>query len=71
VAHWIAAHELVSTYVPATGASRWVADRRPDAGESDPKAWLDLVRDDEFPLSMFYTQLKTKLDPGALAGAAA
>ena len=62
VAHWIAAHELVSTYVPATGASRWTAGQRPLADESDPKAWLDLVEDDEFPLSLFYTSLKAKLD---------
>ncbi|MEA2440610.1 MAG: hypothetical protein QOH76_2034 [Thermoleophilaceae bacterium] len=62
VAHWIAAHELVSTYVPATGASRWTAGQRPLADESDPKAWLELVEDDEFPLSIFYTSLKAKLD---------
>jgi hypothetical protein len=71
VAHWVAAHELVSTYVPATGASHWVAGRRPLSDESDPKAWLDLVCDDEFPLSMFYTQLKSKLDAGPLTGATA
>ena len=68
VAHWIAAHELVSTYVPATGASRWTAGQRPLADESDPKAWLELVDDDEFPLSIFYTSLKAKMEP---AGAAA
>jgi hypothetical protein len=68
VAHWIAAHELVSTYVPATGASRWTAGQRPLAGESDPKAWLELVEDDEFPLSIFYTSLQAKMEP---AGAAA
>jgi Family of unknown function (DUF6421) len=62
VAHWMAAHELVSTYVPATGASRWSAGQRPLADERDPKAWLDLVDDDEFPLSIFYTSLKGKLD---------
>jgi hypothetical protein len=62
VAHWIAAHELVSTYVPATGASRWTAGQRPLEDESDPKAWLELVDDDEFPLSIFYTSLKGKLD---------
>jgi hypothetical protein len=61
VAHWVAAHELVSTYVPATGASRWTAGQRPLADESDPKAWLELVDDDEFPLSIFYTSLKGKL----------
>jgi hypothetical protein len=62
VAHWIAAHELVSTYVPSTGASRWSAGQRVLADESDPKAWLELVEDDEFPLSIFYTSLKGKLE---------
>jgi hypothetical protein len=64
VAHWIAAHELVSTYVPATGASRWTAGQRPLADESDPKAWLDLVEDDEFPLSIFYSSLAAKVGAG-------
>jgi hypothetical protein len=67
VAHWIAAHELVSTYVPATGASKWTAGQRPLAGESDPKAWLELVEDDEFPLSIFYTSLQQKIDPAKAA----
>jgi hypothetical protein len=65
VAHWIAAHELVSTYVPATSASKWTAGQRVLADESDPKAWLDLVEDDEFPLSIFYTSLKGKMEPEA------
>ncbi|MEA2409870.1 MAG: hypothetical protein QOC77_431 [Thermoleophilaceae bacterium] len=64
VAHWIAAHELVSTYVPATGASKWTAGQRVLADESDPKAWLELVEDDEFPLSIFYTSLQAKLEAG-------
>ena len=29
----------------------------------EPKQLVDLVRDDEFPLSLFYTQLKPKLEP--------
>jgi hypothetical protein len=65
VAHWIAAHELVSTYVPATGASKWTAGQRVLEDESDPKAWLELVQDDEFPLSIFYTSLKAKMEPAA------
>jgi hypothetical protein len=64
VAHWEAAHDLVAGYVPATRASRWTAPdgRRELTDESDPKPWLDAVDPDEFPLSMFYTQLKQKLD---------
>jgi hypothetical protein len=67
VAHWIAAHEMVSTYVPATGASKWIAGQRPLEDESDPMQWLDLVADDEFPLSIFYTSLRQKLTPSGAA----
>jgi hypothetical protein len=66
VAHWIAAHELVSTYVPPTTASRWTRGQRPLSDESDPKAWIDLVEPDEFPLSMFYLQLQGKLQTQAV-----
>jgi Family of unknown function (DUF6421) len=71
VAHWIAAHDLVSTYVPPATSSRWAADRRRFEDESDPKALIDLVQDDEFPLSMFYLQLKGKLEGGTPATLAA
>ncbi len=68
VAHWIAAHDLVATYVPPATSSRWAAGRRAFEDESDLKALIDLVQDDEFPLSMFYLQLKGKLDaPEAVA----
>ena len=66
VAHWIAAHELVSTYVTPSTSSTWAAPSRPLSDESDPKAWIDLVEPDEFPLSMFYHQLQGKL-AGAMA----
>ena len=62
VAHWIAAHDLVAGSVPATAASRWARDRRALSDESDPKPWLDAVDPDEFPLSMFYTQLGPRID---------
>ena len=64
VNHWIAAHDLVSTYVPAATASKWAASARATAltaDESEPKEFIDLVCDDEFPLSMFYLQLQGKL----------
>jgi len=62
VAHWIAAHELVATYVPPATSSQWTRGTRPLDDESDPKAWIDLVRPDEFPLSMFYLQLQGRLE---------
>jgi hypothetical protein len=72
VSHWIAAHDLVATYVPPSTASKWGGrgQSRPLSDESDPKAWIDLVEPDEFPLSMFYLQLQGKLDVHR-AGAAA
>ncbi|MDQ3572420.1 MAG: DUF6421 family protein [Actinomycetota bacterium] len=66
---WTAAHDLVAEYVPAAEFSVWAKDRRvlPDVGE--PRELVDLVRDDEFPLSLFFTQLAPRLEP-ALARAA-
>jgi Family of unknown function (DUF6421) len=60
---WIAAHDLVAAYVaPATG-SCWASDGRDLPEVEEPKELVDLVKDDEFPLSLFYTQLKQKLEP--------
>jgi hypothetical protein len=64
---WIAAHDLVATYVPPAESSVWAADRRELPEVEEPKQLVDLVRDDEFPLSLFYTQLAPKLQP-ALEG---
>jgi hypothetical protein len=64
---WIAAHDLVATYVPPAESSVWAADRRELPEVEEPKQLVDLVRDDEFPLSLFYTQLQPKLEP-ALEG---
>jgi hypothetical protein len=69
LSQWIAAHELVAAYVPPAETSVWAADRRDLPEVSEPKELVDLVRDDEFPLSLFYTQLKPKLEP-ALARSA-
>jgi hypothetical protein len=60
---WIAAHDLVAAYVPAAEASVWATDRRSLPEVDEPKQLVDLVRDDEFPLSVFYTQLEPKLEP--------
>ncbi len=64
---WIAAHDLVATYVPPAESSVWAVDRRDLPEVEEPKQLVDLVRDDEFPLSLFYTQLAPKLQP-ALEG---
>ncbi len=60
---WIAAHDLVATYVPAAETSVWARERRELPEVEEPKQLVDLVRDDEFPLSLFYSQLQPKLEP--------
>lgn len=61
VRYWMSAHELVSTYVAPAVTSRWADGARTLHEEPEPKAWIDAVQDDEFPLSLFYTQLQPKL----------
>jgi hypothetical protein len=61
VQYWIAAHELVSTYVRPNLASTWAMGSRALRDESDPKAWIAQVNDDEFPLSLFYQTLQKKM----------
>jgi hypothetical protein len=62
LSHWQAAHDFVSTYVPPAAGSRWAREVRDFADVEDPRPYIDLVQDDEFPLSMFYSSLKGKLD---------
>lgn len=63
VRYWIAAHDLVSKYVQPNLASQWTPEARAGRDEGDPKAWVNLVDPDEFPLSMFYQSLGAKLRP--------
>jgi hypothetical protein len=62
LSQWIAAHDLVAAYVPPAENSVWGADRRDLPEVEEPKQLVDLVRDDEFPLSLFYAQLKPRLE---------
>ncbi|MEQ1854101.1 MAG: DUF6421 family protein [Chthoniobacteraceae bacterium] len=59
VALWVAAHEFVSRYVRPNVGSRWKTGAVPD--ESDPKAWLALAHEDEFPLGNFHLLLQRRL----------
>ena len=59
--HWSAAHDLVAANVPPAAGSRWIAGERDFVDVEDPRPYIDLVLEDEFPLSIFYTALKTKL----------
>jgi hypothetical protein len=47
--------------VPPTAGLRWVTSVREFTDVEDPRPDIELVRDDEFPLSIFYTSLKAKL----------
>jgi hypothetical protein len=63
IGQWTAAHDLISEYVPPAESSVWARDRRSLPEVEEPKELVDLVRDDEFPLSLFYSQLGPKLAP--------
>jgi hypothetical protein len=59
--HWSAGHDLVAASVTPAAGSRWAAGARELEETEDPRAYLDFVLADEFPLSIFYSTLKTKL----------
>jgi Family of unknown function (DUF6421) len=59
--HWAAGHDLISQSVAPAAGSRWVSAERDFEELPDPRPYVDLVLQDEFPLSIFYTTLKTKL----------
>ena len=59
---WIAAHDLISEYVAPAEGSVWARQSRELPEVTEPKQLVDLVRDDEFPLSLFYVQLGPKLE---------
>ncbi|HZU39785.1 MAG TPA: DUF6421 family protein [Solirubrobacteraceae bacterium] len=61
LAHWCAAHDFVARYVPPAVGSKWAAAARDFEDVEDPRTYIDLVLADEFPLSIFYSQLKAKL----------
>jgi hypothetical protein len=60
---WIAAHDLIAEYVPPAEGSVWAKASRELPDVSEPKQLVDLVLDDEFPLSLFYLGLGPKLEP--------
>jgi hypothetical protein len=61
VQYWVAAHDLVSQYARPNIASQWARETRVITDESQPKAWINRVLDDEFPLSLFYQSLQKKM----------
>ena len=63
--HWIAGHDLVAASVTPAAGSRWAAGSRGFDETEDPRSYIDLVLEDEFPLSIFYSSLKAKLGAAA------
>jgi hypothetical protein len=61
VVHWIAGHELVSTYLSPHPGSKWAHAREELDFSVPPRELVDDVLPDEFPLSMFYETLARKL----------
>ena len=61
--HWAAAHDLVAAYVAPAEGSAWAAGVRDFPDVEDPRPYIDAVRDDEFPLSLFYSSLQKRLAP--------
>jgi hypothetical protein len=61
VSFWLDAHDLIAAYVKPNVASRWKRDSREITDEADPKKWIALVHDDEFPLGNFHVNLQKKL----------
>jgi hypothetical protein len=61
LAHWLAAYSLVSQYVEPHPGSSWAKGVDALPINEPPKAWVDAVLPDEFPLSMFYEALSKKL----------
>jgi hypothetical protein len=61
VVHWIAGHELVSTYLAPHPGSKWARAKEVLDFSVAPRELVDEVLPDEFPLSMFYETLARKL----------
>jgi hypothetical protein len=59
--HWAAAHDLVAANVSPAIGSQWTVAVRDFTDVEDPRSYIDLVLEDEFPLSLFYSSLKAKL----------
>ncbi|MFJ4037311.1 DUF6421 family protein [Microbacterium sp. NPDC090007] len=62
-AHWLAAYDLVRAVVTPHPASAWARGLPDDVLAGPPKGYTDAVRDDEFPLSMFFEALEKKMRP--------
>ncbi|MGB4135669.1 MAG: DUF6421 family protein [Microbacterium sp.] len=62
-AHWLAAYDLVREVLTPHPASIWARGLPDEVLAGPPKGYTDAVRDDEFPLSMFFEALEKKMKP--------
>ncbi|MBA8817655.1 hypothetical protein FHX48_002760 [Microbacterium halimionae] len=60
-AHWLAAYDLVAGVLTPHPASVWAKGLPEDVLAGALSGYTDAVRDDEFPLSMFYEALEKKM----------
>ena len=67
VSYWAAAHDLVARVRAAQRRLAVAREARVVSDEAEPRAWIDRVLDDEFPLSTFYLSLQKKLADRAAA----
>ncbi len=67
--HWLAAYDLVTTYVDPHPASTWAQGREALPLTGELKELTNLVMSDEFPLSMFFEALDRRLS-GVVASTA-
>ena len=65
VAHWLAAYDLVRTYVEPHPASTWAQGLHALPWTGAPKELTDAVLPDEFPLSMFFETFQQEGSIGA------
>lgn len=63
VGQWLASYEFVSSYVAPGPGSTWAKGPSALPLDGPPKALVDLVLPDEFPLNMFYEALRRKMGP--------
>ncbi len=58
---WIAAHDLISTWVHPNLASKWKKEGRTITDEKNISHWLSLIEEDEFPLGTFHLYLQRQM----------
>lgn len=63
VGQWLASYDFVSSYVAPGPGSTWAKGPQALPLDGPPKALVDLVLPDEFPLNMFYEALRRKMAP--------